>query len=338
MKKIISLILIMLMSISFASAETELSFDTPSLTDPASAVEIAAAVLNDYETSQNENLQIVGCTYIKYRYQNEDAVFLDYYIINPDRSLNVFPDGNGKATATFQPVSLTSGVLNEKTSESVHKTVLGMYQKANGVKVLESEYIKASDITQAWMRMSKPADETEETNITGKWFNIKGSDVYTFEADGTGTHDSLSIIYTLTDNTLAVMENITDITPNVLTIDQAMGFTRLIAADTYYVQEQEFYRLSSAARAQTTEILTSVEFWKAAAAINYLQFSEGGTGWFLLQGETDPLKWEFVDNDTIKMTVTTSIGTNTLTVNVVNNQGAYLLTDDYGKVLYSPKN
>lgn len=338
MKKIFPLIfIVILISVSFAYADSDIVFETHPFTDSMTVPSIAAAILNDYETTQNENLQVVGCTYIKYRYNNADTIFLDYYLVNPVRSLNVFPDGEKKATASFQPINLTSGTLNEKTSESLHKTIVNMHKNAKGVQVLKSEFVKASEITQAWMSMNKITTATDDSGIIGKWYNIKGNDTYTFDENGIGLHDTLSITYSVSDDHVFILENISDIMPNELVVDQKMGFTRLIASDTYYVQEQEYYRLSSSAREQTTKILTSVEFWKAKAAVNYLQFTEGGGGWFLVQGETDPLKWEFVDNDTIKLTVTTSVGTNTLTVNVVNKQGTYQLTDDAGNVKYTPK-
>lgn len=337
MKKGLSILLaVILCAIGFAYADEPSTIRISELPDAMSFPEMAAVVLNDYETAVNGSLPVLGCSVIRYRMNNAESLVLAYYVNNPDRALYVFPQDGESAKISSGDINLTSGKLNESTAEAVHKSVVDSYRNS-GIEVVAAEYIKAGDITRAWAALSRPAPETEETGIYGEWFNIKGSDMYTFHEDGTGTHDALSIMFTQTGEQIAVLENVTDIQPNMLTIDQTMGFTRLISGDTYYVREQEYNRLGTVVREQTTKILTGVEFWKAAAAINYLQFTEDGGGWFLVENETDPLQWEFVDNDTIRMTVNTSVGEHSLVVNVVNNNGSYQLMDDNGVVKYTPR-
>ena len=317
--------------------------------DPnAESADIAAAILNDYENYSKAQFPVLCVTYLKYEYNNEESVLLYYCLSDPPRTLDVFINSGlsgGKTDAQISPVDIKSSAWNEATAKQTYQQVVQIYGKTAGISVIDSGLIEANTLKQRRTELTASDDQSpendsaDETGFVGQWYNIKGSDVYTFDADGSGTHDSIPILWSSTATGVSVLENITDITPNTLTVDQAAGFTRLIPVDlsTYYVRKKDYDRLSSASREQTVKILTSVEFWSAKAAINYLQFFEGGGGWFLVEGETDPLTWEFVDNDTIKLSVDTSVGARTLVVNVTNNNGTYQLTDDDGNVKYTPK-
>lgn len=201
------------------------------------------------------------------------------------------------------------------------------------------------DLLAARKEFDKVMEEYREEQLialfAGVWKNAADGDTYTLETDGTGKHDDVTITYSwdLENETISIVEGVSSVQGKVFALDNAVAFPRLVpeGENTYYVREENYEEVSKLVQEETWQVMQTYEWWKSTKALNYISFFENGGGWFLLSGYTTGLKWEFVDNNTIKMTVETD-STFTITLDVVNENGEMkMLNSSDGSVTYIPK-
>lgn len=132
-----------------------------------------------------------------------------------------------------------------------------------------------------------PTKEVDFTNVPddvrelyGKWINVKNGDVYCFDLDGVATHDETSATYQIEGDLVHIFVGVAALIPTTLTINRQAKYPRLVVEDmsSYYVPSTEYEAISAALRDETTQYLTSVEFWTAPASgvVNYVSFNKNG--------------------------------------------------------------
>lgn len=198
------------------------------------------------------------------------------------------------------------------------------------------------------LSMTAFAESTEnKAGVADKWINVRDCDVYILNEDGTGIYkekdldadEGTALTYTFQDGKRSVWVGILALDPKVYTLAETPAATRLIAEDssTFFVRAANYEAFAEQVRAENLKVLTSVEFWSARAAVNYLSFFSNGGGWFLVYGATKSLALEWVDNDTIKVTVDHN-GKMSITLDIVNGKdGKQLVNSQTGAVAYVPK-
>ncbi len=197
------------------------------------------------------------------------------------------------------------------------------------------------DLLTARKAYDKAVEEAFLAKFLGTWKNANDGDAYILEADGVGKHDDVDISYTvdLENKTVSIVEGVSSVQGKVFVLNESGTYVRLIPQDEncYYVLEKDYEEVSKLVQAETLQVLLTYEWWKSTKALNYISFFEGGGGWFLLTDFTASMQWEFVDNNTIKVSVTTDT-TFTLNLDVVNDNGDLkLLNSSDGSVTYVPK-
>lgn len=177
--------------------------------------------------------------------------------------------------------------------------------------------------------------------ISGEWVNVYDMDHYLFNRDGSGTHEGKEIEYTVDPEaqTMSITEGVSAVTQN-FKMDLEKKTPRLIPenAAVYYVEAQNYDTVAQEIRQEYTEILTSYEYWSNTQGLNYIMFGESGGGFFLLSGTTLGMEWEWLDNNTFKVSFEYS-GTrysNILTI-IETNEGPRLINDQ-NIIMFTPKN
>lgn len=177
--------------------------------------------------------------------------------------------------------------------------------------------------------------------ISGEWVNVYDMDHYLFNRDGSGTHEGKEIEYTVNPEaqTMSITEGVSAVTQN-FKMDLEKKTPRLIPenAAVYYVEVQNYDTVAQEIRQEYTEILTSYEYWSNTQGLNYIMFGESGGGFFLLSGTTLGMEWEWLDNNTFKVSFEYS-GTrysNILTI-IETNEGPRLINDQ-NIIMFTPKN
>lgn len=186
----------------------------------------------------------------------------------------------------------------------------------------------------------KSPDEILKETLVGEWVNVYNCDVFVFNADGTGTHDGAEITYRCENEIIYITEGITSVEEKKYTLITVSNDLRLLpeSKDSYYATRERYDVIEEQMRAEYTAILTSYEYWSNTQGLNYVMFSANGGGWFLLSGTTLVMSWEWVDNNTIKMSIDNNGTIYTNVVTIANtDEGPYLI-DDVGVILYTPKN
>lgn len=180
------------------------------------------------------------------------------------------------------------------------------------------------------------------------WINVNNADTYVFGEDGTGTHDDISISYSVEDGKIMVTEGTGSIAATEFTLNTEGEVPKLIKSDdnSYYVPSANYDEISEQIKQENTKILTSEEFWKVDGKTAYLQFlaaedeTEGG-GWLVMVNNTFGMEWSFADNNTVKVTAFTEdmLGHNNVTqLDIINENGSYYLATADGSTTYHPYN
>ncbi len=178
-------------------------------------------------------------------------------------------------------------------------------------------------------------------SVAGEWINVNDMDSYVLEEDGTGTHGEKSVEFTIAPDTLkmSVTEGVTSSTAREFSVDLESKTPKLTPNDaaTYYVQAENYEAIAQEIRKEYTDILTGYEYWSNTQGLNYIMFSESG-GWFLLSGTTLGMNWEWVDNNTIKISFVYSGTTYSNVVTIINTTDGPRLINDENIVQFTPKN
>lgn len=184
--------------------------------------------------------------------------------------------------------------------------------------------------------------ETLINAISGEWVNVNDMDRYVFQQDGTGTHEGKTVEFTIDPESmlLSVTEGAASAATQEFSIDLESSVKRLIPqnAETYYVEAENYDTIAQQIREEYTEILTGYEYWSNTQGLNYIMFDESGGGGFLLSGATLGMQWEWVDNNTIEISMEYSGTTYSNVVTIVNTADGPRLVNDQLVVQYVPKN
>ena len=184
--------------------------------------------------------------------------------------------------------------------------------------------------------------ETLINAISGEWVNVNDMDRYVFQQDGTGTHEGKTVEFTIDPESmlLSVTEGVASAATQEFSIDLESSVKRLIPqnAETYYVEAENYDTIAQQIREEYTEILTGYEYWSNTLGLNYIMFDESGGGGFLLSGSTLGMQWEWVDNNTIEISMEDSGTTYSNVVTIVNTADGPRLVNDQLVVQYVPKN
>ena len=180
-----------------------------------------------------------------------------------------------------------------------------------------------------------------DVSIAQSWWNIHDGDVYHLNADGSGSHNEISLTYTMDADVLSVTEGVASLQTRRFRLDSAGTYIRLIpeGETSFYVTEDVYKELAPKVRRESIQILMSYESWKASTIDGYLFFNENGTGSLKYPASNinQEITWEMVDNDTLRAYLpvdSTKQGVNTM--DIVNDNGKYSLMTDDPAVYYTP--
>ncbi len=177
----------------------------------------------------------------------------------------------------------------------------------------------------------------------GPWFGVFDGDQYTFCSDGTGTHDKVTIQYSISDGVIDITEGVAGMTHTKLILNESDGSAKLFTEDgkDYYVDQATYDEISAAIQAEYTAELVGHEAWAVSnggAFVMYFMFNDKGGGWAVFYGGTYSLKWEFVDNDTIKVTIITNMEQTATYDIIVENSDYKLVQTNNSAVVATPHN
>lgn len=168
------------------------------------------------------------------------------------------------------------------------------------------------------------------------WKCVTDGDEYVLFADGTGQHGNRAVTFSFDQNSVSIIEGISSVKARRFIWDRESAVPRLIpdGENIYYVRSRDYEYISARVREESIQILLSFKYWKHSSATAYLQFLEGGKGWFIMRDNADEMKWEMIDNNTVKVTIIYN-GYSTV-LDIYNDNGVYRL--DTGKgIYYTPR-
>lgn len=173
-------------------------------------------------------------------------------------------------------------------------------------------------------------EERTLTIVTSEsWFGIYEGDEYKFNADGTGSHNGVSLEYQVSDGMVNITEGAAGTTKYTLLLDDSANNAKLFidGSENYYVQKEAYDSISEGIRAEYTAELIGHEAWTVRNGLSfvmYFMFFEGGGGYAVTTADTYSLEWEFADNNTLKITVTTN-QKQSANYDIVVENGSYTL-------------
>ena len=165
---------------------------------------------------------------------------------------------------------------------------------------------------------------------TESWFGIYDGDEYQFNKDGSGSHNGVTLEYKIEDGKVYIAEGAAGTTKAELTIDESSSNVKLVIdnSDIYYVQKTAFDSVSEKIRAEYSTELKAHQAWalhNGSRFAMYFIFYDNGNGLALTQTGNFDLKWEFVDNNTLKISVTINKQTQYANYDIVNEGGSFKL-------------
>ncbi len=246
----------------------------------------------------------------------------------------------GKSPAVKNAEALIDGI-GEVTAEK-ENAVLAAEEAYNALTAEEQAKVaNYSTLTAARENLDKALYEKLISAISGEWINAIDADTYVFLEDGTGTHEDTAIKYTIDmENLILSVEGLTSATAKTFSIDFLSATPKLIPenSDDYYVQAENYEAISQAIRDEYTALLTSYEHWSNTQGLNYIMFSEDGGGFFLLSGTTLGMTWEWIDNNTIKLSFKYNGTSYSNVVTITETEDGPRLVNDENVVQFIPKN
>ena len=211
--------------------------------------------------------------------------------------------------AAIGEITLESGPAITEAEKAVSALQGKDKDALNNLELLKSSRVKYDQLVEE-ERIKKGEKRVFDLVTSGSWFGIIDGDEYLFKNDGTGSHDKASLKYTISKGVINITEGAAGTRKAKLTVDESDGSVKLLAddSDNYYVDKATYDNISAQIRAEHTAELIGHEAWavhKGSSFVMYYMFYDGGWGWAVMYGGTYSLKWEYVDNDTLKMTVIT---------------------------------
>ena len=207
-------------------------------------------------------------------------------------------------------VTLDSETDIIKAEEAVAALSSKDLEDLENIELLNSSRAKFDELEAA--EQQRLEEERVINLVTSEsWFGIFEGDEYKFNEDGSGSHDGVTIEYKIDDGKIFITEGAAGTIKVELAIDESGSNVKLVMsnADTYYVQEAAFDSISEGIRAEYTAELTGHQAWalyNGNRFAMYFVFYEDGGGCTLTYAGNYNLEWEFVDNNTLKITVTTN--------------------------------
>lgn len=193
------------------------------------------------------------------------------------------------------------------------------------LKSARAEFDKLKEAEQ------KRLEEERVINLvtSESWFGIYDGDEYKFNKDGSGSHNGVTLEYKIEDDKIFITEGAAGTTKVELVIDESGSNVKLLMRinNTYYVQKAAFDSISEGIRAEYTAELLKHQAWalyNGTQFVMYFMFYDNGNGLALTYAGNFNLKWEFVDNNTLKISVTTN-QTQSANYDIVVEDGSYKL-------------
>lgn len=225
--------------------------------------------------------------------------------------------GKSKAAKAADELILSIGTVTLDSESSIIKAEEAVAALASddiedleNLELLKSSRAEFDELKAAELQR---IEEERVLNLVTceSWFGIFDGDEYKFNEDGSGFHDSATLEYKIDDGNIYITEGATGTTKVELTIDESSSNVKLVMSNTdvYYVQKSAFDSVSEGIRAEYSAELTGHQAWalyNGTKFAMYFIFYEGGSGCTLTYAGNFDLEWEFVDNNTLKITVTTN--------------------------------
>lgn len=203
-------------------------------------------------------------------------------------------------------VTLDSESAIIKAEDAVAALSSDDVEDLENMELLKSSRAKFDELKAA---EEKRIEEERVINLvtSESWFGIFDGDEYKFNKDGSGSHDGVTFIYKIEDGYIFIMEGAAGTTKVELTIDESSSDVKLVMdnTDTYYVHKASFDNISERIRAEYTAELIGHNSWAFYLTDVYVMsyaFYEDGSGIAVIE-KVYTLEWEFVDNNTLKITV-----------------------------------
>lgn len=225
-------------------------------------------------------------------------------------------------------VTLDSETAIIKAEEAVAALSSDETEDLENLELLKSSRAEFDELKAA--ELQRLEEERVLNLVTSEsWFGIFDGDEYKFNNDGSGSHDGVTLEYRIEDGIIFITEGAAGTTKVELTIDESGSNVKLVMnnADTYFVQKSAFESISEGIRAEYTAELVGHEAWalyNGTQFMMYFIFYENGRGSVLTYAGNYSLEWEFVDNNTLKLTVTTT-QKQTANYDIVVEAGSYKL-------------
>ena len=261
-----------------------------------------------------------------------------------------------KLIAAIGEVTLDSGdaiaeaekaaaALESKDRETLENGDLLTASRAKYDRLVEEEKHRKEEEERKKEEEERKKEEERILNLVtnGSWFGIFAGDEYSFNTDGTGTHDKITLKYSISDGVINITEGAAGTIKTKLIIDESDDHAKLLTddSDNYYVDQATYEEISAAIRAEYTAELIGHEAWavhNGAAFMMYYMFNDKGGGWAVLYAGTYSLKWEFVDNDTIKITIITDREQSATYDIIVENHSYKLIQTNNSAIIATPHN
>lgn len=168
------------------------------------------------------------------------------------------------------------------------------------------------------------------------WYGILEGDVYSFNADGKGTHNNTSLEFSIEDGKINIVEGAAGSIKNTLTIDESGNAVKLLQEgnDNYYLNQKAYLDKCVEIQAEYRSILEEPGYWQfhsSGLGYHIFLYTFSGTDTVcvtsdLIDGEGYVFgKWEFVDNNTIKVSYKIQGQNATQTCDIVYEDGVYKL-------------
>ena len=226
-------------------------------------------------------------------------------------------------------VSLESEAAIIEAEKAVASLEIKDQESLENLNVLKLARVELEKL-QEEDRIKKEQERVISLVTSNPWCEINSGSEYQFTEDGKGTHDGKTLSYIIEDGIIIISEGTAGKTKVNLVIDES-GDTVLLNSesnDFCYVSKEEYQVISEEIKNETKKELTS-KIWavhNGPSFLMYYFFSDDGSGTVLLYNNTQLiLEWEFVENDTIRITIDNFGSKSHADYDVVVDNGSYIL-------------
>ena len=180
-----------------------------------------------------------------------------------------------------------------------------------------------SDLRDAREKYDFLAFTASNRPFSYEWINSADGDIYVFECTGEGTHDNVPCTYTRSEdeNNMAIIVSEDGVEENVTLRLELGGRTELVT-DTKrypYVRRDDYEAAGAEVRAEVEKYLLAQDNGIWVIANQFMVFGENGEGIVfdsfenLSNSKYSTMKWEYIDNDTIRIRANSSGGNYSVT-------------------------